>query len=124
MSNAEKIAQLNDDFRKGITCLSVPPEFLIQQSSKVPGVIVATAGIEALMLEEKVEIFQKIKSFDDFTPDNDPYGEHDFGSFQQNAEKIYWKFDYYDPQLKFGSDDPTDPSKTKRVLTIMLASEY
>jgi uncharacterized protein DUF3768 len=32
--------------------------------------------------------------------------------------------DYYDPTEEFGSQDPADPTKTVRVLTILLADEY
>jgi hypothetical protein len=32
--------------------------------------------------------------------------------------------DYYDATMEFGSEAPADASKTTRVLTIMLASEY
>jgi hypothetical protein len=59
-----------------------------------------------------------------FTPDNDPYGEHDFGSFSYAAETIFWKFDYYDLDLQMHSPDPSDPTVTTRVLIIMLADEY
>ena len=56
---------------------------------------------------------------------NDPYNEHDFGAFsQEGVGKIFWKIDYYDAAMKYGSEDPADPTKTTRVLTIMLASEY
>lgn len=65
-----------------------------------------------------------VRSFTAFTRDNDPHLEHDFGSFEVRGEKLFWKIDYYDLDLTYGSEAPEDPSKTKRVLTIMLASEY
>lgn len=55
---------------------------------------------------------------------NDPHKEHDFGSFEIAGRKFFFKLDYYDSAMEFGSEDPADPSKTTRVLTIMLASEY
>ena len=58
------------------------------------------------------------------TPDNDPQQEHDFGSFDHAGESIFWKIDYYDPTLTCGSEDPSDPRQTVRVLTIMLAADY
>jgi len=74
--------------------------------------------------EEITEILELIKNFDTFTQDNDPYGEHDFGSIQYKGEKIFWKIDYYDLNLEYLSPDTADPAKTKRVLTVMLAEEY
>ena len=65
-----------------------------------------------------------VKSFVDFAKDNDPHGEHDFGSFELDGQKVYFKFDYYDRNLEFGSEDPSDPEQTTRVLTVMLASDY
>jgi Protein of unknown function (DUF3768) len=64
-----------------------------------------------------------------FTEDNDPHGEHDFGSLDYEGKRIFWKVDYYDRASfgtgrDMGSEDPSDPAKTLRVLTIMLASEY
>ena len=52
------------------------------------------------------------------------HGEHDFGSFEVAGEKFFWKIDYYDERCEFGSEDPADPEKTMRVLTIMFADEY
>jgi hypothetical protein len=34
------------------------------------------------------------------------------------------KIDNYDPTLSGGSEDPSDPAQTVRVLTLMLADEY
>lgn len=109
MSDHKKIAELNDLCRKfmGVTCR-----------------LVHTFGINALPDLDKAEIHKKVELFDDFNEENDPYGEHDFGAIEHNGEKIFWKIDYYDPELRFGSENPADPSRTARVLTIMLANEY
>ena len=65
-----------------------------------------------------------MRAFDTFTSDNDPYGEHDFGTIEWRGTRLFWKIDCYDPDMRFGSSDPADPSVTARVLTIMLAEEY
>lgn len=51
------------------------------------------------------------------------YGERDFGAFDHAGERIFWKIDYYDRTLRHGSEDPSDPTQTVRLLTIMFASE-
>ena len=104
---------LNDRFRKG--------------DVTVPGQIFITSGLMSLMAEKSTEptaLAKIVQDYDDFSPDNDPYGEHDFGAFDFLGSKCFWKIDYYDPSLKWGSEDPSDTSKTTRVLTILLASEY
>ena len=65
-----------------------------------------------------------LTAYKDFTPDNDPHGEHDFGAFTVSGEKLFWKIDYYALDMLHGSENPADPTATKRVLTLMLASEY
>ena len=62
-----------------------------------------------------------VRGFDNFTVDNDPYGEHDFGCVAVSEEKVFWKIDYYDLTLCYGSNDPADPAQTARIITIMLA---
>ena len=86
--------------------------------------VAITAGIAALGHDAVYEIFARIKTYDDFTPNNDPYNEHDFGSFQHKGMTIFWKFDYYDLDLSMHSLDASDASITARVLTVMLADEY
>lgn len=94
------------------------------RSTGAGGRIFLTQGIATLSVREQSDIAWKVRVFDDFTEDNDPYGEHDFGAFMHNGRKIFWKIDYYDPSMTFGSEDPSDDEKTVRVLTIMLADEY
>ena len=83
-----------------------------------------TAGVSDLGVPFSTAALVAVRAFKDFTADNDPYGEHDFGSFEIGEQKLFWKIDYYDLSLEFGSNDPADPAQTKRVLTIMLAEEY
>ena len=70
------------------------------------------------------ELLIAVEGFDAFTPDNDPYAEHDFGVIKLSDDTFFWKFDYYDLDLQMHSPDPSDPAVTARVLTIMLAEEY
>jgi hypothetical protein len=76
-----------------------------------------------------VEIAERVAAFDSFTGDNDPHREHDFGSFDYDGKRIFWKIDYYHRSSfgtgrDMGSENPSDPVMTLRVLTVMLASEY
>ena len=88
------------------------------------GRVMMTAGVDALPSDAKAMVIRRVATFSEFTPDNDPHGEHDFGSFDLAGRKFFFKIDAYDANMEFGSEDPADPSKTTRVLTIMLASEY
>ncbi len=88
------------------------------------GHAVMTTGIAALGPEAVARIVKTIAVYDDFCHDNDPYGEHDFGSFEADGQLIYFKIDYYNKALTHHSPDASDPSVTERVITIMLAEEY
>ncbi|MCW5726238.1 DUF3768 domain-containing protein [Parvibaculum sp.] len=88
------------------------------------GKVMITQGVQALRQELLQQVLDVVKTFDDFTPDNDPHGEHDFGSFKVDGVSVFWKIDYYDQTMEAGSPDPSDPEVTTRVLTIMLAEEY
>lgn len=83
-----------------------------------------TQGISRFAEEDQEIIFSKVRTFNEFNEDNDPYGEHDFGSFSYQGQKIYWKFDYYDTLDQYRSPDPSNTQITNRVLTILLAEEY
>ena len=88
------------------------------------GQLAITRGVLALGESMVPQVVEAVRTFDAFTPDNDPYGEHDFGSIEIAGSKIFWKIDYFDRNLQWGSPDPADPAVTSRVLTVMLASEY
>ena len=104
-----RIRDLNDRFRR------------LRQGN---GRVFVTAGVEERGPAFVAEAICAVRSFDTFTPDNDPHGEHDFGVVTVKETRVFWKLDYYDPTLSAGSDDPADETKTCRVLTIMLAQEY
>ena len=84
--------------------------------------VIITAGVQALGNVDAV--LRQVQVFEAFTPGNDPYGEHDFGSITLEGTAIFWKIDYYDLDLHMHSPDPSDETVTARVLTIMLAEEY
>jgi hypothetical protein len=65
-----------------------------------------------------------VRAFETFNEENDPYGEHDFGVLEVNGQKVYWKIDAYDHDLRYGSEDAADPAITLRVLTFCLPEEY
>ena len=106
--SAAKIRELNDRFRTTMT----------------GGRVMMTSGVDALPADVKAMVIRRVTTFTDFNADNDPHSEHDFGSFEIAGRKFFFKLDYYDSAIEFGSEDPADPSKTTRVLTIMLAEEY
>lgn len=112
------IAELNDQLRSEVA--------LLAQLPKVPGTVLMTQGISCHSYEQLSDLCRSIREFDSFTEDNDPYGEHDFGSLNHpDIGKAFWKIDYYaNVSCTSGSEDPSDPAKSYRVLTIMLASEY
>lgn len=106
--STEEIRRLNDAFR----------------SSFVGGRVMLTASVDALPSDVRAMAIRKVATFDAFTKENDPYDEHDFGAFDLAGHRFFWKLDYYDKLCRFGSEDPADPAKTTRVLTIMLAEDY
>jgi Protein of unknown function (DUF3768) len=83
-----------------------------------------TAGVAALGAEAVARIVKTIAIYDDFCHANDPYEEHDFGVFEVDGHKLFFKIDYYDKSRSCHSPDRADSSATERVITIMLAEEY
>lgn len=106
----QKIAELND---------------LCRTAMGLFGPVFQTAGINALPPATQSAIREKVECFDTFNADNNPYGERDFGAFEHQGQKIFWKIDYYaKDDLTRGSEKPESPAHTTRVLTILLAEEY
>jgi len=103
-----RIRELNDAFRKTLS----------------GGKAFFTPGVSGRGVAFSTVALAAAQAFTDFTVDNDPHGEHDFGSLLIADEKLIWKIDYYDLSLDYGSKDPADPAQTTRVMTIMLADEY
>lgn len=82
-------------------------------------------GVAALPSVTQIVILAKVREFDAFTLDNDPHGEHDFGSFDEpGVGKIFWSIDLYDRDCRYGRPDPTVAKITRRGLIIMLTEEY
>jgi hypothetical protein len=106
--SADVIRELNDAFRRTFA----------------GGRVFLTPGVIALPEMVRAAAMLAVTAFEEFDADNDPYVEHDFGAFELCQRKFFWKIDYYDPSLEAGSEDPADPAKTLRVLTLMLAEEY
>lgn len=108
MPNTNEIALQKDNFRKHLS----------------QGTLVLTQGIRSNTPEDLKEIITKVRTFDNFDENNDPYGERDFGAFDYKEKRIFWKIDYYDQEFLYLSPDVSNPRVTNKVLTIMYAEEY
>jgi hypothetical protein len=105
---AERIRLLNDEFRRTLS----------------GGSLVLTIGViqQGRAFQEKA--VARLQTFDDFTPDDDPHGVHDFGSLEIDGIRLFFKVDHYDKALASHSPYPADATQTHRVMTLMLADEY
>lgn len=104
----ELCRQLNDRFRKTFT----------------GGTIVATQGVRALEDKTLHQLMPAIQNFEAFNPDNDPYGEHDFGEVTIDGIRVWFKIDVYDLNMQYRSPNSSDETVSKRVMTLMLPEEY
>ena len=102
---------LNDVFRKSLGMTG-------------SGRVVMTSGVDGLPDETKTKVLLAVRNYDNFKDGDDPYGEHDFGAFDVDGHKLYWNIDLYDLNYEYGSPDHENPKVTRRVMTIMLQSEY
>ena len=114
-AEAAEIARQNDLFRLGL---------VEGMPAGIKGHARMTAGIA-----NRGPVFQSlcvvaVATFSDFTEDNDPYGDHSFAVLTVSGVSIYFKIDLYDETGTFGSEEPANPDRTTRALTILLSSEY
>ena len=110
-----RIRELNDALR---TCTDPILRLIIN------GQLVITRGIHELGNAFFKNAVAAVRAFDNFTPDNDPHGEHDMAFLDVDGERIFFKVDYYDSEMQYHSPDPAVAGVTRRVLTIGLASDY
>ena len=86
--------------------------------------LMITIGVQGLSTDTQTKIMQAIAEFDDFKESNDPHKEHDFGAVEVDGHKVFFKLDYYDNALEYGSPYLYDRAVTRRVMTVMLAKEH
>ena len=107
-------ARQNDAFRTGMVVGGCP----------FPGTVVTTSGVSDRGRGFVTDAILAAAFDTEFSEDNDPWGTRDFGTITVQGERLYWKIDYYDADREYGSDDPSDPVLTHRVLTLLFPSEY
>lgn len=118
-ARAARIAKLNDELRGNVAMPGKDRVFV------TPGIRELVGTMPALDTFRKLtDLFLIVRTYDRFSEDNDPYGERDFGAFDFEGVRCFWKIDYYDLALEYGSGDASDPEVTCRVLTILRADEY
>jgi hypothetical protein len=62
----------------------------------------ASSATRASARSSKTLRAEQVAAFDSFNEDNDPHREHDFGSFDYDGQRIFWRIDYYD-RASFGT---------------------
>jgi len=115
------VAEQNDLFRKAL----VDPAAAFEVQGKgIQGQVLVTPGVSGEGAAFQAAALAAVANDARFTEDNDPYGDHTFGTVTVSTQKLFWKIDLYDSDFKYGSERPFDPSATRRALTIMCLSEY
>lgn len=107
-AQTEVIRMLNDELRRNFNS----------------GAAFMTPGVAALGANSAQRIFDAVAKYNNFSGDSDPYEEGDFGEISMDGHTIFFKIDYYSRDMSMASPDPSDPTVTTRVITMMLAEEY
>ena len=104
-STPQKIRILNDAFR---------------QEPKAANVYIS---LEVVRLGETKlkELFSKLKSYTNFTTENDPDGDYSSGVIQLGKHKIDWGIYYWDLDGEEDSPDPSNAKVTTRILNLDFA---
>ena len=117
VTEAALIAAQNDAFPRSI--LGTHP---VADAPK--GQFVMTPGVAALGPDTQHALTRRVASFDAFNADSDPHGWHEMGVIDFDGTTVWFKIDLYDVDYRYGSSEPSDPAQTRRVLTLLLPSEY
>ncbi|MDH5727368.1 MAG: DUF3768 domain-containing protein [Gammaproteobacteria bacterium] len=96
----ERIAKLNDQLR----------------TTFKGGRILLSDTVMNLPPELKKMVFLGVTEYREFRQPG--YDTHDFGRFTLRGQSYYWAIQCYHPTLFEPSTDPSDPTKTRRVLLI------
>ncbi len=83
-----------------------------------------TQGISALDPDVQLELTRKVAAFEAFDEGSDPHGWREMGVIKIANITVWFKIDLYDTQYQYGSPAPQDPAQTRRVMTLLLPSEY
>jgi hypothetical protein len=106
MTTKNQIRDKNDFLRKSLPNLPLPHKVVFAEGA---------SGHHPVVLYEVIE---KIRDFKDFTEEDDPYKEHDFGTVEAGGTEFFWKIDYTDEAYENFKTDGI------RIFTIMEASEW
>ncbi|MBN8847370.1 MULTISPECIES: DUF3768 domain-containing protein [unclassified Sphingomonas] len=111
-SRTSRIAELNDRVREG----SDPTARIL-----ITRACLATfcGGDTAAGLLAQAGLMAAVRATE-FTAD---CPERDFAELSFRGERVFLKVDYYDETLTWGSEDPADPARTVRVLTVMMPED-
>jgi hypothetical protein len=88
------------------------------------GHLFATPRVVALGAGFVESAMAAIRAFTDFTPDIDPYREHDMVKVEVDGQTVYFKIAYRAENRRTnGSEDSAGENKYYRIGTIMLAED-
>ena len=111
------VAVQNDVFRKRLHI----PQFGTPQ---IQGRFVLSKGIQSLTPQVQIEVFAKIRNYNDFTVENSPSEERSFGVIYHADVSVVWTIDSFDENYQCSGEGRANPKVSRRVLKIVLEREY